>query len=227
LRFVKALRRCHNEADRQRLARREPAIYQAYAIYTDESQMRRWELEARLLAKESMETIAAKVGCAAGAVVAYEGLFFDVLGALHARGYITHVVVGPKLHDGSLKETDVDVFLKLFGYFHGGLMVDALVDYFQNPPSLPERLDDLAPAALEQLRTKLAIKAMLRVRTASSASFATRLPRFLEIDKLLGDGSDGAAPQPGNILRIWEAFAEDDVDVQKEAAECSAEAEAA
>jgi len=222
LRFLNALRRCRNEVARQRLAHREPAIHQAYSVHTDESPMRRHELEARLLAKESTETIAVKVGCTPQAVLAYQHLFFDVIGALHARSYILHVVIGPKVHDGTLKETDVDVLLKLYGYCHGGLMLDTLVDYFVHPPSLPERLEDLDSAALERLRDKLAIRTMLRIRTASSKSLATRLPRFIEIEKLLGKGSNSAEPKPGDILRIWEVLAEDDVDAEKDAAEAEA-----
>jgi hypothetical protein len=58
--------------------------------------------------------------------------------------------------------------IKLFGYGLGGAGVDAYLDYLQNPPAVPARLSDLDLPSLKQLCSRLRIKVMVLLLTASA-----------------------------------------------------------
>ena len=88
VRFYQGLRQCQDEAARQGLARRLPAIFQAHALYAGPPSLARWHLEARLLTPESFGQVAAKCRTTPEVVEAYESLFFCIRDRLHVEGYI-------------------------------------------------------------------------------------------------------------------------------------------
>jgi hypothetical protein len=108
--------------------------------------------------------IAEKCGLTAEVVTAFHNSFFDVRDRRHAEGYVLHQVIGPKAHAG-LTEADVDVILKLYAYAGGPLVVDALVSYYLDPPTLPDRPELLGAAELQELRSKLLLKASILAHT--------------------------------------------------------------
>jgi hypothetical protein len=81
--FLNDLRRCHDDTDREQLAQRHPAINAAYLLYAQAGSWKRAELEARLLARESDDTIANKCHLTPAVVAAYHQLFFSVRPHLH------------------------------------------------------------------------------------------------------------------------------------------------
>src|SRR5262245_47572003 len=60
------------------------ALLAAYEIHTDEDQMRRWVVEARLLTQEPLEQIASRCGLSTEVLTVYADLFFDVRDRLDA-----------------------------------------------------------------------------------------------------------------------------------------------
>src|SRR5215471_2141550 len=58
--FRSALAGCRGEADRLRLARGMPAVFQAYAITRADPPLLKWGLEARIVAGEAFPEIAWK-----------------------------------------------------------------------------------------------------------------------------------------------------------------------
>jgi hypothetical protein len=160
-RFAEALRHCRNADGVLRLPPRMSAIDQAYRLYVGPESLRRWEVEARLLAGESFAQVAAKCDSTPDVIAAYHALFFDVQGSLEACDYIVNVVIGPKAH-GGLSEADTEVILKLFGYTYGSPLLDAVLAYYRDPP--PERWGDLGPDELAGLRTRLLVKASVVAR---------------------------------------------------------------
>jgi hypothetical protein len=166
---------CVDDADRQAVARRFPAVADAHRFFTSAEPIRRAELEARLLADEDDATIAAKCGLSPVAVAAYHDLFFTVRHCLDAVFYIVGVVLGPRVHT-DLTPDDHERWLKVFGYGFGGIGVDHLLEYFANPPVVPDSLEQLDLPALRQLRTGLAIKQLiLETTTPAAASLMSRL----------------------------------------------------
>jgi hypothetical protein len=123
--FRAALRRSRGEADRRSLARRMPDVAGAYVIYRDE-EATRWQVEARLLADTPGDAIARDCGVPAGAVDAYEQLFYNVKDRLRNRSYILFHAIGPAACRG-FDAADTPDVLKLLAYRGGPLVLDFLL----------------------------------------------------------------------------------------------------
>jgi hypothetical protein len=167
--FRRALTQCCTEADREQLAQDYPGLAEAYGVYTGEPP-KRWELEARLLGGDADVTVAARCGLSAAAVAAYHATFYEVRPHLLADTYVTTVLIGLKAY-GGLTLADHEQLLKLFGYGLGGSGVDAVLDFFADPPTLPASLNSLDLPELKQLRDRLRIKiAVLLLTTPATAA---------------------------------------------------------
>jgi hypothetical protein len=163
MRFCHRLRHSPGAAALEELAQDMPALFQAHSLFTAPPSFQRWEIEARLLTHEPFEQVALKCASQPEVIDAYHAVFFHVRDRLDASGYIRNMVIGPKLLFG-LTEDDVDIILKLYAYNGGPYVLDLLVDYYRHPPVVPEHLEQLAPEALEELRTKLLIRAAILAR---------------------------------------------------------------
>jgi hypothetical protein len=163
MRYLRAWRRCRAEAGRQRLARDMPDLYGAHQLHLARS-FRTWEAQARLLTEEPFETIASKCGSDPRVIETFHDTFFHVRDRLHVEGYVLFQVIGPKAHCG-LTEADVDVILMMNAYFGGPILVDRLVDYYMNPPEVPEQPEQLSPAELKALRARLLVRASIVLDT--------------------------------------------------------------
>jgi hypothetical protein len=136
----------------------------AHRVFTVAGPLRRAELEARLLANQADEDIAARCGLTPEAVSVYHDLFYAVRPYLAAEGYILYVVIGPKVYQG-LTTGDHDVLLKIFGYYEGVAAIDLLLDYLANPPEVPAGLSSLTHAELESPHAKLELQAKIMTLT--------------------------------------------------------------
>ena len=87
----------------------------------------RWELDARILARESPETIESKTGMAATVIECYEALFFNVTSRIDCATYIESKAIGWRPFDGQ----DVATFWNHFGYFYGPYFLDIVIDDFR------------------------------------------------------------------------------------------------
>ena len=193
--FRRALEQyCHDEADRQQLAREAPDLVEAHSVYTSDPPMRRWEVEARLLGGGDDNAIAARCGLSAAGVRAFHDLFYEVRPHLQAGMYVTNVLIGEKVHYG-LKPDNHEQLLKLFGY--GGLL-NSYLDYYYNPPVLPASLATLDLPALERLRSRLRthLLVLTLITPAADASPATWL-RISEQFAASRRGSGGGETVPG------------------------------
>jgi hypothetical protein len=151
---------------------------EAHDLYMDKDSLRRWEVEARLLAGESDKEIAARCGLTPEAVRCYHGVYFNVRDFLEIDGYILAVVIGPKAHYG-LREGDRDVLLKLQAHEFGSAGVDALLRYWSDPPVVPGRLDQLGLDELRDLHGRLLTRAVVLLRTLPvNAETAPRILRL-------------------------------------------------
>jgi hypothetical protein len=169
-------RRCHSHYQRGVLACWFPALAQAHRFWHDATPLQRAELEARLLAGQSDDSIASSCGLSPAAVHICHELFFAVRPHLEAAFYIYEVAIGPKAHQG-LRSDDHDVLLKLAGYTLGAPAVDRLLAYFADPPLVPSSLTQLDTPALETLRQKLLVRAwILSLTVPADAASAARLP---------------------------------------------------
>lgn len=123
--FQTAYDRCKNDFDQEKLQRRFPGIWFAMKTYFADRGDVRWIIEARVLAGESVKDIADKCHVSPDVVGWYEKLFFDVRARLKSPDYVVNVVMRGAVHHG-LKSRDYDILWKLFGFFGGPFVLDAI-----------------------------------------------------------------------------------------------------
>jgi hypothetical protein len=146
------------------------AIAEAHRCYAAAPPMVRAELEARLLAGQSDEAVAAKVNMSPAGVAAYHALFFEVRPHLQADTYIATIVLGGKVQCG-LRRDDHALLMKAIGYGMGGDGVDQYLDFVNDPPVVPRCLDQLDLPSLKKLRDRTAFQVgVLAMTTPASAA---------------------------------------------------------
>jgi len=160
--YLLALQRCHTDAERDALATTMPDLDAAYRLHAGD-RLTRATVEGLLLARQSVEQVAAECGLTPAAVAAYAALFFDVLGKLDAVEYILINALGGNIWDGSLTEADGDVFVRLLGYQGGPILLRWAVAYFRGGWSVPECLEEASPAQLLDLVGVLMTRAIVLV----------------------------------------------------------------
>jgi hypothetical protein len=205
--FRKALTQCHTDADHEQLARNYPGLAEAHAVYTGD-RLHRAELEARLLAGSDDFTVAGKLGLSPAAASAYHDLYFDVRPHLNAHAYVLGVVLGGKPF-GGLTSDDHETILKTLGYQLGEEAVDAVLDFFANPPVVPASLDRLSLPELKQLCDRLRVKvAVLLLTTPAKAAWPETWQwlggRFSAEGELLGDDEEALDSTHGLLDAVTE-----------------------
>ncbi len=140
-RFQAALERCGSEAAHLRLARRESALYAAWQIWASGNTPVAAELRARILARQSDDEVADRLGVAPAVVAEFETGFYNVRGKLSAPSYVVHVVLGGRMNAG-IEPGDVDALWGSVSYFHGPAMLDAIIAGFDGAHR-PERFEQL------------------------------------------------------------------------------------
>lgn len=98
--FVRDWQRCCNDAQREQLAQAQPDLTEAYRFSQTASLPKRAEVEARLLARQSDESIAGVCAQSPAAVRLYHEFFFDVRPYLRAEFYVFAKAIGPKVLSG-------------------------------------------------------------------------------------------------------------------------------
>ena len=122
MRYFTTFRR---EACGRRPYRPEPDLPHAWhlAWFRD---WRRAELEARVLADQSIGEISSTMGVPFGVISAFEALFFDVRPRLEESSWIIYEVIGLR-PEGPLQPQDVLAAWKYLGFLHGAPTLDALI----------------------------------------------------------------------------------------------------
>jgi hypothetical protein len=203
--FRRSLTQCRTDADREQLARDYPALFEAHAFFTTAEPIRRAEMDAQLLAGSDDFTVAGKLGLSPAAVALYHDLYFDVRPHLNAHAYVLGVVLGSKPF-GGLTLDDRETILKTLGYQLGDKAVDAVLDYFANPPMVPASLDRLGMAELRQLCDRLRVKVAVLLLTAPAKAARPETwkwlgERFAARRELLGDDEE-ALTSIGGLLDV-------------------------
>lgn len=122
---------------RQELFPRYPDLYLAYELFvSDGCERARCALEARLLARQSDETIAEKLTTMPEAVAAYEQLFFNVRDRLDNSDYIVSRVLAPTMSNG-YETASLDLSAKFFGYFAGPQVLEYILHGYDRNLKLP------------------------------------------------------------------------------------------
>lgn len=158
---------------------------------TGRSNPMRYEIEARILAKEPLEQIAQKSRVPIAALRWYEKLFFNVIDRLDNDMYIMHQVIGDAIQRG-MTDRDYAILWKLYAYRRGSAMLDFLISTFADwsKPS-PAQLD---AALMDDFRLNTRRKAMLASRSMGvNQHTADRIvelhTKIIEIEKVASGGN--------------------------------------
>jgi hypothetical protein len=232
--YLTRLRCRRDDSERRGLAELMPDLDAAYAVHKHADKLTRGALEARLLARQTVEETAAAGDLTPEAVKAYAALFFQILGRLDADMFITINAVGPKMWDGSLTEDDPDLLLKLFAYLKGPIFLDVVPRDFRGWPgrSLPERLEEAGLDELDDAADMLGTRALILAkvlpfpdccRALRLSSLAEELRRYVDGRRAAesrpsGDGPFGLTP-PLTAPADMEATADCDGEGQTEQAD--------
>lgn len=169
----------------------------AHSVYSAATPLRD-EIEARLLAGQPFDVIAAKTGIAASAVAAYERAFFDVASSLNAGGWINLAVL--KLHPG-VPVTEGQVW-KCIGYACGPAILDQVIDDSYERPTTDKHRGGIAEKCRFMVRleaTNWSSPAAVRLIMAEARALLPNLfdpsrPNKNPLDALVFDVLEWRAP---------------------------------
>jgi hypothetical protein len=138
-----------------------PELFVAYRLF-EAGGPTRWELEARILARQSNEDIAAAMGLGASVVSDFELNFFNVRNRLSAGDFILLEIVG-YLPFAGIREGDFRTLWRYYGFAAGPKMLEIVMAVSQDRP-LPAWAIESAPSQADVddfvRSTKLAIWAL-------------------------------------------------------------------
>jgi hypothetical protein len=193
--------------ERQRISMQMPHVDQAHRLYVAADVERRLILEARLLTTESSAEIAERFATDAQTIDYYERLYFNVRDRMDCRDWVVTIIRGspkdrvPSRH-GSLTEAQRGYVYRLFAYFGGPKVLDALIACL-SPHEMPQQDDDewFDDATAEIVRSRAAtaasvfavdgqnvmrlLKLALRAMPAASAETAPNQLRPADYEKIL------------------------------------------
>jgi len=209
--FRRLIDRCQTDMDRLTALDAYPEMYEAYSLYdaSDDPSEHRWELEARLLAREAFGDIADKMGIDPDAIEIYERVFFDVIDRLGSPSLITHTVIGRAVQTG-LAEREYDCLWKLFGYHLGPSVLDAFVFKF-NMPRHTESHDGLRAALRGFTKDTVDMKSAVTILTMP-VNWQTRelilnlWKDLLALEMQVGTAGIGAETFSQNVQSLTETF---------------------
>lgn len=166
IKFQDRLENCRTEDDFRRLRRSMPVTYEAYQSYALGSEGNRDELEARILAREPLESIANKLATTTAAVKCFQRIFFHVSDRIDARSWIIRYAVnrGKTLRD--LDVTDYGTLLRHYGYAYGPEYVDELA-YRLSGSQRPQTQEEVDACLVATAHRSLRQKALVATRAVS------------------------------------------------------------
>jgi hypothetical protein len=163
--FVRALRRCHNLDDHRALKATMPDFYEAFWLSVRRIPELRWQVEARILARQSWDAIAAKIDLAPESLRLYEQLFYHVTDRLDAKGHVLHQVIG--WHDGGARR--LGAIWQYYAYRGGPDVLDTLLNGYpssRDPQTLSAVREFLVEDSLNDLLTQQMIRERCELRAA-------------------------------------------------------------
>lgn len=199
IRFLQDYENCRNDRQRVLLSESRPDVFWAHWAWSATANPQKHLIEAQLLARCDNRDIAWRCGTNDEVIEAYEQLFFNVRTKLQHRSYILNCVMGPAIHRG-LSEREYDLLWKLYGYFLGPYIVDALESKFSNPVwcGTPEAV---GAAVLDDAIGTLKLKAALAAKTVpvnqhTQLALMEQFTKFVEVER----NTDSAGKAQEQIL---------------------------
>jgi hypothetical protein len=174
------------------------------------------EYQARVLAGESDEEIAYKVGTDPEIINAYINVFFDVRGKMNHTDYMVNVVMADAVTRG-LQERHYDLLWKLLGYHGGTHVLNAVINKFthtdrpDNPQGVSNFFQDFAVNAIKY---KAAIAALtVQANTHTQLPLIDSYVKYIEIERstqvVVDTVRDALDEKLGPLLPLLEVLAKE------------------
>ena len=184
--FLRALQSVSSDRQKIELMSENPTLFWAHSIYAQPDAPAKWLIEARLLARESDMEIAARLGCTPDIIKCYHDTFFDVREKLDFRDYILHAVFGEAIYRG-LHERQHDLLWKMFGYFGGPYVIDAVSSRLINATWANTPADAASffqDAALNVMKHKAAVAAItVPINSETNLDLIGAFVKYVEIER--------------------------------------------
>ncbi len=116
-------------ADRKSGRSREQGTRVGAQILRREQLLRRWEVEARLLAEESPESIAEAVGMSPETITDFESAFFNVGDRIAATSWVNRFAIRKQRSLPMALPVDFGVVLRHFGFWNGLEVLEELLKH--------------------------------------------------------------------------------------------------
>lgn len=199
----------NNPRRRRALLLRDRELYWAHSMWLAEKQPTRWGIEARVVAGESDEEIAAKLGTSPEVVTAYVNVFFDIREKLRNVDYMLNVVMADAVVRG-LQERQYDLLWKLMGYHGGPHALDASISKFI-PIARPATKDDVSgffhDFAINSMKYKSAVAAAtVPINTHTQLPLLDSFVKYVEIERTTENASKAHATIVENIGAMLSAL---------------------
>jgi hypothetical protein len=176
-RFRRLLLR-HGDPSHPKVVARDPALAAAYRLKSEPGP--RLVVEASLLAGESYDAVAARVGLDATVVEAYERVFYAVSDQRSARDWVLFTAI-PGLYGTSAP--DDAALIKMFAYLGGPFVLDMMLDATGLRPAPSGAVP---PATIALVQRAFAARRLLALGSGPIPSI--RLARL--VDELEARGAD-------------------------------------
>ncbi len=213
-RFRSEWEACKNSQDYYILAARDPAIYWAYEVYRnrldDRKKILASSIEARLIATQPMEGIAARTPLQLESVVAYEKLFFNVEGRHDQLDYVAAMVMGPTAYNAGIRPRNYDLLWKMYGWGYGHLFLDAFLTH-RTGTARPVDAEGVEPAMEDATKSNYKQKAMVASETLDPNNFNAMIvlegwARLCENQKGAGKGAGSQQTILTNVSAMMTAL---------------------
>lgn len=184
-------------------------MFWAYTLWLEEKQPTRWMIEARVLAGETDEEIAAKLGTAPEIITAYIDVFFDVREKLGNLDYVCGTVMGDAVTRG-LQERHYDLLWKMLGYTGGPHVLDATMRK-SLPIQKPGQADQVGAFfqdfAINTMKYKAALSALtVQINTHTQLSLIDSFVKYVEIERNTENAAKAQTSIVDNIGEMLKAL---------------------
>jgi hypothetical protein len=168
------------------LALRDGDLFWAHSIWVDDKAPTRWSIEARVVAQESDEEIAQKLGTDPGVINAYVNTFFDVRGKLTNMDYVINVIMADAVVRG-LQERHYDLLWKMMAFNGGSHVLDAVINKFI-PIVKPDSPDGVGgffqDSAINMMKYKASLASLtVPVNTHTQLPLIDSFVKYVEVER--------------------------------------------
>ena len=165
---------------------RDEPLFWAHSMWRNDKEPMRWTVEARVIAGETDEEIAEKLGVETAVVQAYNDIFFNVREKLNNFDYVVNVMFNDAVTRG-LQERQYDLLWKMVAYQGGTHALNAILGRFISIPK-PRSADEVAgffqDSAINSVKYKAALATMtVPVNTHTQLQLIDSFVKYIEVER--------------------------------------------